>query len=545
MLIQRSLYVALFAIPALACVAEPAEPAELTPEPETQFRSATWDEFPIVMHGITVNQLSNYTITIDGDPKDLNEIIDVAAYFSVFRPCEDGLTPDLDSFNYSTATAYIDAANTEGLHVHVPLPYLGTLSNICDGVEVSGALWDDSQTIQIPLNKDQINAAYTSYWAGKVGTFIDAVDSYDTNDVVWSWGALDELRYWYATETALARAMRDEVDSHDGTRDLIGYTPNHYMPESSIINTLVDRPHASLSPYDPLTVNVNPSSPVARDAVSGVVDDYYPKSVLVNRDNTGELRQLFDHIWTGAYTGWILGANGHENRIHPYHRAKLSVEARDNLEFIYDENNAEESISQVAPNHMVFHSPDLSALGPDEMTAAEARHDLWAGVHLADGIWIYNFAYHDDSAEHQAVWAEFAKALYLIKSEMRDYLVDGTHPVSSLWHNGAVATVPGDDYLSLGGAYATSDHLALPDSPDPEYNVFNHSLFEIDGVGYLIVTHSWDQEADFEVSFYNCISDVDVVSGTAENLYHNDNILGDTMSGIDGRVYRIEFGGPC
>ena len=118
MLIQRSLYVALFAIPALACVAEPAEPAELTPEPETQFRSATWDEFPIVMHGITVNQLSNYTITIDGDPKDLNEIIDVAAYFSVFRPCEDGLTPDLDSFNYSTATAYIDAANTDydGFH---------------------------------------------------------------------------------------------------------------------------------------------------------------------------------------------------------------------------------------------------------------------------------------------------------------------------------------------------------------------------------------------------------------------------------------------
>src|SRR5690606_285362 len=166
----------------------------------------------------------------------------------------------------------------------------------------------------------------------------------------------------------------------------------------------------------------------------------------------------------GNYTGLYLWTHAHHNRIHPYHRMRLGREALDNLAYVYSENASLESISQEPPEHILFHAPDLTIQGPYDMTAAHARHDLWAGIHEAKGVWIYSMAYRGLSAFHEAVWEQYVRALYLIKSEMRPYLADGVKTTPTLSHNGT-QTVPYDDYMDIG-PFADDHFLALPDAPE-------------------------------------------------------------------------------
>lgn len=171
------------------------------------------------------------------------------------------------------------------------------------------------------------------------------------------------------------------------------------------------------------------------------------------------------------------------------------------------------------------------------MTSEHARHDFWAGIHEARGIWIYSMAYRDETARHEAVWEEYVRALYLIKSEMRPYLADGVKTTPTLTHNGT-QTIPYDYYMDIG-PFANSNFLALPDAP--EYSTINHTLFTVDDVGYLIVTNSWNDEADFEVEFADCIDTVDIVGGSSLNLSIGADYIEDTFEGIDARVYKITF----
>lgn len=167
------------------------------------------------------------------------------------------------------------------------------------------------------------------------------------------------------------------------------------------------------------------------------------------------------------------------------------------------------------------------------MKAQHARHDLWAGVHEAGGIWLYSFAYRDT---HKAAWNEYVKALYLIKQTIRPYIIDGvkSHPHT------AIPT-------PIAPTYYTSrtdndwDHVALPDDAQ-HYTAINLTLFRKGNVGYLIATNSVATSLPLEVTLDDLITSVQVVSGVAGNLQFNNYTLTDIFLGIDGRVYKITFG---
>lgn len=512
---------------------------EQAPGDAVEFRAAAWEGFPIVVEGVSLDAIANDTVEIGTDLHGLEDLIDVVAYARRFQPCDVDTDADLDSFSYDTATDYIDAAGAKRMHVMVPLPYLGGTNVPCDGVIDEGPdpdeLWNHDQTVQIPLVKNDIGSDFNAYWASKVGNFIEAIDDYDTNDVVWSWRGLEELRWWVPGEVELARIMRDEVDAHDGTRHLTAYTPNHYMPNSGMINTLLDRPHASLSPFNPSTETLDPADPVARAATAGVVSDFYPVDVLVNLEVTGGLRPLFDHIMTGAYTGLVLGTDAHVNRIHPYHRSLLSQETRENLESIYVAHG------QTPPEPIVFHAPDMSAGGVANMTMAHAQHDFWAGLHVAKGLYLYNYAYH---GLNEDVWDAYARGLYLIKSQMRDALANGSRWTPETWHDGLIQSVPGDYYTTLNALYTEHDFLASALESDQEHATLNATIVASNGAFYLIVTHSWEQPIDFEVTMPACTLDAKVVYGDSNTMNLAGGTLSDSFSGIDGRVYQLRVA-PC
>ena len=527
---------------ATGCHAETSElDLELAPLPAdaTEFRAASWEGFPIVVEGVSPGQITNDTVTLGGVAHGLEDLIDVVAYARWFQPCDLDPDADLDAFSYDTATDYIDAAVAKRMHVMVPLPYLGSTGLPCDGViDIApdpDELWNHDHTVRIPGTKNDISSDYNAYWSNKVGNFIDAIDAYDTNDVVWSWRGLEELRYWRPSEVELARIMRERVDTHDGTRHLTAYTPNHYMPNSSMINTLLDRPHASLSPHNPLSVTLDPVEPVARAATAGVVEDFYPTDVLVNLEVTGALRPLFDHIMTGSYTGAILGADGHVNRIQPYHRSLLSRETRENLESIYVANG------QTPPSPILFHAPDMSLAGVGSMTKEHAQHDFWAGLHVAEGLYLYNYAYRNENGD---VWDAYARGLLLIKSQMRKALAGGSRWTPQTWHDGLVQSTPGDYYTTLNALYTEHDHLASALESDQEHATLNATIVAGNGLYYLIVTHSWEQAIDFEVTMPACTLDAKVVYGESNTMNLAGGTLSDSFSGIDGRVYQLRVA-PC
>ncbi len=99
------------------------------------------------------------------------------------------------------------------------------------------------------------------------------------------------------------------------------------------------------------------------------------------------------------------------------------------------------------------------------MPPEHARHDLWAGVHEATGIFLYSFGYaHKDPL----AWSEYVEALYLIKQTIRPYIIDGvkSHPETAL-----PTPISSDYYISK--IAPVRDDLALPD-----YTAINLTLFQ-------------------------------------------------------------------
>lgn len=181
-------------------------------------------------------------------------------------------------------------------------------------------------------------------------------------------------------------------------------------------------------------------------------------------------------------------------------------------------------------------APDMSAAGVVHMSMEEAQHDFWAGLHVGEGIYLYNFAYRDVQPE---VWDAYARGLYLIKSRMQGLLAQGNRWTPATWHDGAMQTVPGDHYASLSPAYADADSLASAVAPDAEHPVLNATMVGMGGQTYLIVTHSWDQAMNFEVTLPPCTMDAAVVYGQTDDLSVVGTTLSDSFSGIDGRVYQL------
>lgn len=513
-----------------------------------------------MLDGVTVvDMVGNPALMIDPyafeiEPNvfiEIEDFADVVTRWHSFRPCDgepNAHQNAMKSFFWShqdAGMAYIEAAEDNGLHAIMPLPFIGNLSNHCGGSVIDDdpdQLWSNQMDpVRIPLAnpdygaaKDLITPDFIDYWVEKAAEYVDSVDAYDDEDVVWRWRVIEELRHWVTDEYAFALAVRDVVNTYDGTRRMVEYTAGHYLPDGSIMYTLLEKD----APIGSNEFDLDPADPVARLADgNGDIDPLYPATIAVERDMGDYLEPLFDDVLTGGYTGHYLWSHAYHNRIHPYHRIRLGREVLDNIDYVYSTNSAAKSISQDPPGHILFHAPDLTQGGAYYMTADHARHDFWAGIHEARGVWIYSMSYRDFSAYHEVVWEEYVRALYLIKSEMRPYLTDGVKTTPPLSHTGT-QTVPYDYYMDIG-PFANADFLALPD--DPEYSTINHSLFTVDDVGYLIVTNSWNDEAVFDVEFTDCIDTADIVSGSSANLVTAGKVLDDTFEGIDARVYEITF----
>jgi hypothetical protein len=558
---RKSTILILLPVSLLLGSCENAEPA-VEPEPELAeqptFRSGDWERFPIVIDGINTGDMGYEFEISTGVFIGLSDFTDVVTRWTGFQPCDRGTQTAeenaLESFGYSSWTqGYIGAAATEGVYVILPLPYIATTPYYCTGTlnETNGLnpgyeeMWSSTTPpVQIPLKwdtgsagqaKGQFNSAFTSYWTDKAEYYVDEVDDYDTNNVVWGWRVIEELRYWITVEMEFALAQRDTVNSFDGTRPMISYTPVAYLPTGSMLWTLLEKVVGGAS--NPETFTLDPADPVAREASSGTVVPHYSENVTFERDGGGYMSQMFDHVVTGNYIELWFGSNAHENRIFPYHRNRLGREALDNLAEVYATNAEDEVIEQDPPEHILFHAPGMTGDHAGN-TAEFARHDFWVGLHQGKGLWIYSYAYNDEG--EGPVWEQYVRALYLIKSEMRPYLASGNDVVPSGSNDGAVQTSPGDYYIDLTG-WGNLHHLAMRDSPDAEYPLINQTLFRISDIGYLIVTNSYDQVSNVEVDFEDCIDDVEIVSGSSAALDFEDETLYDTFDGIDGRVYKITF----
>ncbi len=491
-------------------------------------------EFPIIIEANHAD-VANYTYALGGETVGVEDLADVVSYTAGLAAGAAGTTEAaaLNWLNYAIATQSIDAARNKGLKVWASLPWYG---------EAADTIWVEGQPVTVPQLPDPhpgLSEAFTDFWAERAAIFMNAVDAYDTDDTVVAWRGLDEVRYWVDEDVRLGRRMRELVQSEAGNRrTLMAYTGGAYMPNLGLVGSLIDPAYsAALAPYNPHSVMLSPSSPVARDADNGVVGPFYPLTVDVNLDATQAVRPMFEHIIAGAYTGLALRDQGHQNRIWTYHRSRISHEARENVETVY------QSLAQQAPHHLVFHAPDLSEEGVLHMSLEEAQHDFWAGMHHAEGVYIYNLAYRD---VNPSVWDAYARALFLIKSEMKPSLRPSLRWTPSYTSNGAVQTVPADDYLPLivnGNSLSDRDDMALPDGADA-YATLNVSMAGANGVYYAIATNSWNQPADFTFDVPGCITTVDVVYGTSPNATFVGNQVSDSFTGINGRVYRIQSA-PC
>lgn len=508
--------------------------------------NTNWQDFPLVLEGVQPSDITNYICDLDGQPHGLADLVDVVTYYRYFQPIDIAPEGDADliSFSYEHAIEIIEAAREEDLSVIIPFAWTATHLAIGDGelIENSGTeeLWIQNQTIRIPLQNDQLSIQndqisfdFVDYWQDKLNTFITALTQYDDEGTIWAFRGIDELRYWRDPEVYLARAMRDQVEAQGGQRALVTYSPNHYLPERSLLYTLVDKPITGDPSPNLLSVEVSgPADPAAHLAEGDAVISPYPELLEVYRSPGGYIRQLFEHVIAGNFTGLVLGDYAHQNRILAYHRVRCAREAVTNIEQVYAVNAPPEGVEQPAPAHIAYHVPDV--YGAHTTSPAEARHDFWAGLHEGQGIWLGPLG---RVTQFPDTWEQYVRGLRLIKAEMRSFLVDGQRSTLQVAVDATTDWIAGNDYLVNTAIEGAMTHaLSMPG-----YMALNNTLLRIGNVGYLMVTQSLNQALEFEAALPGHIENVTVVAGSSNQLAWEETRLRDVFDGIDGRVYRIEF----
>jgi hypothetical protein len=501
----------------------------------------------------------------DIDSPEFNQFMDVAARFTGFQPCmvdpddmllDEELEAAKRSFSYDdVALPTIIAAEEAGLHLLYSLSYFGgsLLSSCNDGIVHGDELYTISTEAKVPVLPNvvpQITEDFVDYWRPRAELFIPALVEASAlhGDVLWGWRVLEEPNYVEMQDLLLLDTMRELLSAHDPGRVTFTYTASHAMPDGKILWSLVH-------PGDDQQFQLAPDDAVARVETNdpmNLVGPFYPRALGVELSPGGDLIPMFDHVASGAYMELFkdlpdVGVEIAEtNRIFVYHRTRLGREALDNLAHVYELAGEEPP-----DHHKLFHAPGLVSplRGPQgmqfysPMKAEHARHDLWAGVHEADGIFLYSFPYaiykpnQMEAAQVVDAWTEYVEALYLIKQEMRPFIVEGTksHPENEAL---PVVVVAPEYYVEkIPGGNPLRHYAALPSG----YTATNQTLFQIENVGYLVVTNSLLESEELELSFEDRILGVEVVSGMSENLNYMDYTLSDTFSRIDGRVYKITF----
>src|SRR3989344_957639 len=484
-------------------------------------------------------------LLINLNPEDLptvKDYIDVAMYYTTFAP----FTNPTDPLRVKRAVEMIDAAKANGIKVIVAL---GDTAHPCvtdpaytdqhlktyypdvigDGVrkavyDANGQLikydfYDPTETVKLPTNINDISPEYISYRAAQDEQFLQYLINYDTSNRITAWYGAEEIRYYYTLlhrpllgEYGLQVGFKKTIDKIDPKkRALLGSLQHNWEPEVTI-------PYTLLELGDDSTFSTTPTT-----------------EVTLALDQQKKLRELQQHIVHSNYIGLVLGEYGATNRIESYHTIQKGLKAIEYVKKIYQQNNLLTGNMQKVPEHKVFHAPDLSQDGPAFMTAEHARHDFWSGVLDANGVLIYNYAFADDYPE---VWDEYKEGLTLIKKGgLRQYLTSGVKTSPPVTVSGGMSIIPGNDYTTNGPWDPVNyPHLVLPDYP-----AVNARLFKIGNIGYLIVSHSYDQDIDFAINLKGPVLAVQPVIGSSPSLVKTAKGFTDSFTGIDARVYRVAF----
>lgn len=476
------------------------------------------------------------------DLPQVKDVIDVAMYYTTFAPFTNPANP----LRVKRAVEMIDAAKANGIKVIINIgdiahPYTTDPSKstqwlkdnypeiMGDGVRktvynaeeqlVKYDFYNPAEIVKLPTNINDITADYINYRTAQDEQFLQYLINYDTSNTIVGWYGAEEIRYYYTFlhrpllgEYGLQAGFKKTIDKIDPQkRPLMGSLQHNWEPEKTI-------PYTLLELGDDVTFSTTPTT-----------------EITLSRDQQENLKELQRHIVHSNYLGLVLGDYGAINRIESYHTIQKGLKAIEYVKKIYQQNNALTGNNQKMPDHKVFHAPDLSQDGPAFMVVEHARHDFWSGLLDANGILIYNYAFADD---YPAVWNQYKEGLTLIKQGgLRHYLVSGTKttPVASI--SGGMSIIPGNDYTTNGPWDPVNyPHLVLPDYP-----AVNARLFRIGNIGYLIVSHSYNQNIQFSISLGSTVSSAQIVIGSNSALTKTATGIADSFSGIDARVYKITF----
>lgn len=433
-----------------------------------------------------------------GDAPAVAGTVDIMLYYTYYQDDPDPLV----AFNYQKATDMIDAAKAEGLQIGVQCPVL-----------TQGMSYDD------------ITPQYLADWSARIGPFIDAILAYDTDNTVAWWYGPEETRWWRPLQDyGIAMALSAELAARDSrnlphmTYDAAHYTAPALLP--GLLRAAGDSPDsvaytAALPPN-----SVHPTQ-------------VYPTTFNIDRTATEQLIPIRAGIIRGSYMAHLLGEYAHTNRIWSIQLIDSAWEAIALSKQIVATNNANTGLTDTLDYSLVLHAPDLTSGGSPEISAAEARHDFWSGLHRGTGVYIYNYAY---AGAAPIAWGEYEMGMQFIKNELRPFFAgERAYPLSlEVPADSPMPVIPGDDYEVNGGF--TGSYLQLPDYP-----AVNASYLRVSHETYLIVTNSYNQRIQFTVDVDREIRLVELKIGDPglSEMTFCGSRLTDTFQGIDAKVYKV------
>jgi hypothetical protein len=541
--------------------------------PDTDTGNESFRAFPLFLYGV-----------LPGDVPDVVDVADIVYNNSAFVPSADNHT----AFQKPITDAMLDAVAAHGLRIAAQLPLLANRSlryalnlseeqrNALKGNGVLRSvgeegdsqvfeLYDETNTVQIPLDQSEVTAEYIEWVLPRLEEYILSLLAHPHSDRIEYWWGIEEIRSYRGagSDYDLERQVRALIDRVDpDKRPLVSYMSASDDPPKTLALSLLAGSHTA-NPLVPTTlttqdVEVNPNNAVWIDwhdpDPTDSFDDYgpkpaYPIDIQVWQDSSSGIIPIHTHLLAGNYVPEVLQPlsaaisenevsienYAQENRIWSYHQIERLLEARWNARQLM--NDVGENGSNHLADTILFHMPSLTST--NESSLAQARHDFWSGVHKAEGIAIYAYSYRNSSG--QQVWSAYENGLRLIKSDLRFFLNSQrqTLPVTVTSAN-AVTMIPGENYdqIKFGMDVESHQHLL---GYVPEYPSLNATITRKNNVAYLIVTHSLAQAIEFKIDCGTQIQSMERVIGEgAESTYEEHGFMG-SFDGIDAQVYRINF----
>ncbi|MEZ4452500.1 MAG: hypothetical protein R3B09_23755 [Nannocystaceae bacterium] len=429
----------------------------------------------------------------------------------------------------------------------------------------------------------------------EVEDYLDSIDSTPLGRWVAGFRLPDEFAddLW---EYRYTRQLRKSLDTHD-TRDrqVFGYqqmasrpgmewtfaVDAAWSPDHSSQPVLTDDVWSDVDGYT-AAVALDPLSNALRTVAGGLVSEFYGEgpglwsNVRFMLDASQAPIPVYDDPLQGAYahlaiTHDFLGDDDPEEppyfcdyvenaaqeevmpgviyRSWPYHMGRI---VREGVDTTVD---AQLEVGLACQEHRAFHLPSLDYYSA-EMTEAQARHDLWAGLHHARGVWLHNMAYALDPAGSPTdAWNAYRESLYRLKHDgVRDALAArrmvvvpelSVPEVGGPYNAGTETTIAGDhliecypSYANLGNVFAMHDYTGV-----------QATLTVAGSTGTLVVTHSLGLDelaldpVQYKIELEGSVAAVtqivgDVGLGCGAQPTH---VVCDTFAGIDARVYEITY----